>query len=180
MSAPGVAPRGPRRERVAALVVAALLPSAVGAAPDACHLLSDDDVRRLHGQTVSERVPSAPPARRFHVSQCVYRTGDLVQSVSVAVTAPRAAAPAGSVRAYWRERFSPPPAAASRAKDPPRPVAGLGDAAFWVGDRLSGALYVLTDDVFVRVSVGGIGEEGPRLERTKALAARVVERLAPR
>jgi hypothetical protein len=179
VSAPGVAPRGPRRERVAALVVAAILPSAAGAAPDACHLLSDDDVRTLHGQTVSERVPSAPPARRFHVSQCVYRTAGLVQSVSLAVTAPRAPAPAGTVRAYWKERFSPP-AAASRAKDPPRPVAGLGDEAFWVGDRLSGALYVLADDVFVRVSVGGIGEEGPRLERTKALAARVVERLAPR
>ena len=160
------------------LVLAMLVPvpAATASPPDACGLLSDEDVRTVHGQPVSQRVPSAPATRRFHVSQCVYRTPDLTHSVSVAVTSPLPAAPAGAVRAYWKERFTPPPAPGK--KGPPRPVPDIGDEAFWVGDRRAGALYVLTGDAFVRLSVGGIGEEAPRLERTKALASRIIPRLA--
>jgi hypothetical protein len=80
------------------------------------------------------------------------------------------------VRAYWKERFAPgavPPG----KREGPRPVPGVGEEAYWVGDRVICALYVLEGDVFVRVSVGGVREEARRLERTKALALRLVERL---
>jgi hypothetical protein len=152
---------------------------AAGAGPpvDGCGLLSDEDIRKVHGQPVHQRVPSAPPARRFSVSQCVYRTADQTHSISVAVTAPLAAAPPGTVRAYWKERFVPSSAGVSRKEEPPRAVSGIGDEAYWVGDRIAGAMYILKGDVIVRLSVGGIREEAPRLERTKALAHRIVERL---
>ena len=158
---------------------AVLVPGHAGAGspPDPCSLLSDEDVRALQGHPVLQRVPSAQPPRRFRVAQCVYRTPEITHSVSVAVTSPLTAGPPGAVSAYWKERFSPDAGAVPAKKDPPRPVTGLGDAAFWVGDRVTGALYVLKGDVFVRISVGGVREEGPRLERTKALASRLVERL---
>jgi hypothetical protein len=179
------------RVAVLAALLAGLLPGPAGAGaaaaqrgpkrssepPDPCLLLSDEDVRALQGHPVVQRVPSAPPARRFRIAQCVYRTPELTHAVSVAVASPLPAGPAGAVRAYWRERFSPAASPPGR-HDPPRPVAGIGDDAFWVGDRVSGALYVLEGDVLVRVSVGGVREEGPRLERTKALAVRLVARLS--
>lgn len=151
-----------------------------GSPPDPCLLLSDEDVRGIQGHPVVERVPSAQPARRFQVAQCVYRTPEITHSVSVAVTSPLSGGPRGAVRAYWQERFSSEGSAVSARKHPPLPVAGLGDAAFWVGDRVTGALYVLEGDVFVRISVGGVREEEPRRDRTKALASRVVERLGDR
>lgn len=187
--------RARRIVRVAAFagLFAVLLPGPAGAAhpvaaagaaggsrPDPCLLLSDEDVRVLQGHPVLQRVPSAQPARRFRVAQCVYRTPELTHSVSVAVTSPLTAGAPGTVRAYWKERFSPDAVAVPGKRDPPRPVAGIGDDAFWVGDRVTGALYVLKGDVFVRISVGGVREEAPRLERTKALASRAVERLGDR
>jgi len=133
----------------------------------------------VQGQPVAQRVPSAPPARTFRVVQCVYQTPQITDSVSVAVTAPLPGGPPGSVRAYWKERFAPS-ASPPRKKGPPRPVAGLGDEAFWVGDRVTGALYVLKGDAFVRISVGGVPEEAGRLERTKTLASLAVQRLGDR
>lgn len=39
-----------------------------------------------------------------------------------------------------------------------------------MGTPITGALYVLKGD-FVRVSVGGVGEESVRIEKSKALAS---------
>jgi hypothetical protein len=49
--------------------------------------------------------------------------------------------------------------------------------AYWVGTPITGALYVLQGDNFVRISVGGVGEESARIERSKVLARAAVKRL---
>jgi hypothetical protein len=40
-----------------------------------------------------------------------------------------------------------------------------------------GALYVLQGDKFVRISVGGVGEESLRVKKSKVLARAAVKRL---
>jgi hypothetical protein len=46
-----------------------------------------------------------------------------------------------------------------------------------VGTPITGALYVLHGDKFVRISVGGVGEESVRIEKSKAPARAIVKRL---
>jgi hypothetical protein len=56
-----------------------------------------------------------------------------------------------------------------------RRIEGLGEDAYW--ELRSGALYVLQGDKFIRVSVGGVGEESARIEKSKILALAAVKRL---
>lgn len=67
-----------------------------------------------------------------------------------------------------------------RKKEPPKAVSGLGEEAFWAGDRVTGALYVLQGDTFLRISLGGSRDEAARLERTSVLAKSALRRLAGR
>lgn len=161
---------------------------------DACALLSDAEVRHVQGETIIERKHTAQDSPSFRVVQCFYRTATLVRSVSLALTVPLPGdATRAGPRAYWRESFhgktraekgAAPPTApspgAARPPLPPRRVSGLGEEAFWVGDRLTGTLYALQGDVFIRVSVGGVTEEASRLQRTRTLAERALRRLSGR
>ena len=83
------------------------------------------------------------------------------------------------VLAYVKE-WVPEPKKAPLKKPPPKPIAGLGDEAFWVGDPLSGALYVLKGEIFLRVSVGGPTDEAQKIKRARALASRALKRLTAR
>jgi len=58
-----------------------------------------------------------------------------------------------------------------------RPISGLGEEAYWVGNPVAGALYVLQGGVFLRISVGGVREESARIEKSKVLARAAVKRL---
>jgi hypothetical protein len=60
---------------------------------------------------------------------------------------------------------------------PPKPVPGVGDEAFWAGGRVAGALYVLKGNAFIRISIGGPGDESAKIEKLKALAQKVMARL---
>jgi hypothetical protein len=60
---------------------------------------------------------------------------------------------------------------------PPKPVRGLGDEAFWTASRFGGALYVLKGQRFIRLSVGGAGDEQTRLTKTETLARAALRRL---
>jgi hypothetical protein len=60
---------------------------------------------------------------------------------------------------------------------PPKPVRGLGDEAFWTASRFGGALYVLKGQRFIRLSVGGAGDEQTKLTKTETLARAALRRL---
>jgi len=133
------------------------------------------------------------------MSQCFFRTAIFAKSVSLALATPDSAKlSALSPREYWRKQFHPPEQAereegvpaAGQAKAPektkeerekelrkPRPVAGLGDEAYWVGSPITGALYVLKGEVFLRISVGGEKDESVRITKTKTLARKALKRL---
>lgn len=66
---------------------------------------------------------------------------------------------------------------AEEAARKPRPISALGEEAFWVGSPLSGALYVLQGDLFLRISVGGVPKESARIAKSKSLATAILVRL---
>lgn len=60
---------------------------------------------------------------------------------------------------------------------PPKKVNGVGEEAFWTGNRVGGALYVLKKNSFIRISVGGQGDEAAKINKSKALAQKALSRL---
>lgn len=116
-------------------------------------------------------------------------------SVSLTVFQSDANAPADAAREYWNERFerfevekgekeNDGKEPRERGKEgeeekasPPKKIEGIGEKAFWSGNRVGGALYVLKNDFIVRVSVGGPDDEKAKTEKSKALSAKVLSRL---
>jgi len=166
---------------------------------DLCALLTSAEIEAVQGEPVKETKPSVQPSSSFLMSQCFFRTATFNKSVSLVLFTPDPAKPSvPGPREYWQEQFHPrEPAlkekdepAAGQAKAPkkteeereselrkPRPVAGLGEEAYWVGNPITGALYVLQGDAFLRISVGGTREESARIEKSKALARAALKRL---
>jgi hypothetical protein len=166
--------------------------SAKSIKPDPCALLTSADVQAVQGDAVQETKPSTQPAGGLVMSQCLFRTANPSKSVSVAI----ASAGSTSPRAFWQKQFQSANSAseekehkksAAERKQPireeedesPRPltIKGVGEQAYWVGSPMVGALYVLKGNTFLRISVGGVREESPRIEKSIALARRALKRL---
>lgn len=62
---------------------------------------------------------------------------------------------------------------------PPKKIEGVGDEAFWSGSRVGGALYVLkkNKDAFIRISVGGPDAQEVKIDKSKRLAQKALDRL---
>ena len=60
---------------------------------------------------------------------------------------------------------------------PPTKIDGIGEAAYWMGSRVGGALYVLKKDAFIRISVGGADTQEAKIDKSKALAQKALDRL---
>jgi len=166
---------------------------------DVCALLTSAEIEAVQGEPVKETKPSARPTGGFVMSQCFYRTTTFAKSVSLALAVPDPAKPsAPGPREYWQKQFHPPEQAekekdqpgAGQAKAPkkteeerekelskPRPVGGVGEEAYWVGNPITGALYVLNGNAFLRISVGGEKDDSARIAKTKTLAQKALKRL---
>ena len=59
----------------------------------------------------------------------------------------------------------------------PRPqrVAGIGDEAYWSGNPVSAALYVLKKDTIIRLSIGGPEDPSVKIKKAKTLAQKVLK-----
>ena len=147
---------------------------------DPCSLLTSSEIEAVQGHAPAQKVASEQPSGSFRFTQCFYRTAEYTSSVSVAVGVPLATdSKRSGPRQYWQQQFHPQvkPSPGRKKKEPPKPITGLGDEAFWVGDPLSGALYVRKGDVFLRLSVGGPTNETEKIRRAKLLASRALTRL---
>ena len=60
---------------------------------------------------------------------------------------------------------------------PPEKIDGVGDEAFWLGNRFGGVLYVLKGNSFFRISVGGAGDKAAKIDKSKKLAQMVLKRI---
>jgi len=177
--------------------------AAKGAAPaqepdkntDACALLTRAEIQVVQSEPVEETKPSVQPSGGFVMLQCFYRTTTSAKSVSLALGAPDPAKPSAlTPREFWRKQFHPPEpveeekhvagkapkkAEVDREEElrKPRPIDGLGEEAYWVGNRITGALYVLQGDAFLRISIGGGEDESVRIKKAKALAEKALKRV---
>src|SRR6266851_1621918 len=137
---------------------------------DVCALLTSAEMEAVQGEPVKETKPSVQPSGGFVMLQCFYRTTTSAKSVSLALGAPDPAKPSAlTPREFWRKQFHPPepaeeekPVAGKAPKKAevereeqlrkPRPIDGLGEEAYWVGNPISGALYVLKGNSLLRNS----------------------------
>src|SRR2546427_6694440 len=169
---------------------------------DACALITKAEIEAVQGEPVKETKSSELPSGSFVMSQCVFLTPTFAKSVSLALATPGPAKPSAlTPREYWRKQFHPPEqekgakaekgeeekSSARKATKPeperekelgkPRVMDGLGEEAYWVGNPITGALYVLKGDAFLRISVGGEKDESVRIKKAKTLAEKALKRL---
>ena len=158
----------------------------VSATGDACSLVSKEEVESVQGAPVKEAKRSEHPDGVFAVSQCSYTAADSSKSVTLAIV--RSDPKQGSERTpkdFWKEKFDPywdeePKSTSGDEKEQssaPKKIAGLGDDAYWVGNRFGGMLYVLKGDAFISIGVGGTDDEDTKLKKSKALAQKALQRL---
>jgi hypothetical protein len=171
---------------------------------DACTLITRAEIESVQGDAVKETKSDSRSDGGLLVSQCFYSVASFSKSVSLAVTQsdPDNSAKSGA-RDFWQRTFhrddekgragekdrerekkkEVKEAEQSRGREeegegtPPKKVTGVGDEAYWMGSRVGGALYVLKKSSFIRISVGGPGNEDEKITKSKALARNALKRL---
>lgn len=182
---------GPPPQKVDTSSVSSTAKESVGV----CSLLTSAEIMAAQGEPIKETRSSLQPIGGMRMSRCSFLTPTPAKSVSLEVVAPN---PADSStltpRKFWRNQFRSPgqreeelpslaqSAEKSRGEDEKemseaRRIDGLGEEAYWVGNPITGALYVLHGDIFLRISGGGVRQESARIETSKALARAAISRL---
>lgn len=160
---------------------------------NACELIQKEEIERIVGSPIKDAQSSVHPDRGFVTSDCLYAAVEFSKSVSFSVTQRIAeSADARTPKDFWEKTFGRydgkneereteehaseeerPGEHEEEESPPPRKIDGVGDEAFW----MKSGLYVLKKDVFIRISVGGAGNEESKIEKSKALAAMALKRL---
>jgi hypothetical protein len=165
---------------------------------EACSLVTKEEVGAVQSTTISDTKSSEGPGGNYLITQCYYAATGPNLSVSLAVTQPDPKNPAAlSPREHWKQtfgRFDNEKEAEIKEEEqrnekkergreeeeekamPPKKIEGIGEEAFWSGNRVGGALYVLKGDVFIRISVGGPDNQEKKLEKSKTLAQKALGR----
>ena len=163
-----------------------------------CVLITNDEVGAIQHATVTDAKSSSGISGAMLMSQCYYSAKEPNMSVSLAVIEhnPQDAS-APDAKSYWTQsfhRFTGDESDEEKPGEkkeklggvereekekgvPPKRLDGIGEEAFWSGNRFGGALYVLKGDVFIRVSVGGPDNEETKIEKSKTLAQKALSRL---
>jgi hypothetical protein len=153
---------------------------------DACNLLSQEEVESVQAARVNETKSSEHSDGVFLVSQCFYTAAEFSKSVTLALV--RSDPKQGSERSpknFWKEKFDPyqneePETRSGDEKEQgsaPKKIEGLGDDAYWVGNRFGGILYVLKGDAFISIGLGGTDDELTKLGKSKVLAQKALQHL---
>src|SRR5437016_13037732 len=153
---------------------------------DACSLVSKEEVESVQAAPVNETKSSEHSDGVFLVSQCFYTAAEFSKSVTLALV--QSDPKQGSKRSpkdFWKEKFDPYENEERKAQSgdekeqgsAPKKIEGLGDDAYWVGNRFGGILYVLKGDAFISIGVGGTDDQETKLKKSKALAEKALQRL---
>ena len=167
---------------------------------DVCALITKQEIETIQGSPVKETKSSVRSDAGFRVSQCFYTAEDFSKSVSLAVTQRDPASSAKrSVNDFWTKtfgRFNDTKKNSNSDQEErqrlgeqgrregeektfisPKKIDGIGDDAFWSPNPTGGAIYALKKDVFIRLSIGGRDNEQGKLDKSKTLAQKVIDRL---
>jgi hypothetical protein len=167
---------------------------------DVCGLITRQEIEAIQRSPIKETKSSARSDAGFRVSQCFYTAEDFSKSVSLAMTQrDLASSSKRSVKDFWNETLGRAAEAEKESSGdtqesgssreyvrrqgeekefiPPKKIDGIGDDAFWSPNPVGGAIYVLKKDVFIRISIGGDDNEEGKLDKSKALARKAIDRL---
>jgi hypothetical protein len=145
-----------------------------------------DEIGAVQGSPVNDTKSSEHSDDFFRIAQCFYTTTESNKSVSLALVQKRPDQQTKrSPKDFWKEKFDPyqdeePKTKSGDEKEQgsaPKKIEGLGDNAYWVGNRFGGMLYVLKGDAFISLGVGGTDDEDTKLKKSKALAEKALQRL---
>lgn len=172
--------------------------SAVQSKLDPCSLLASKDIESVQGEPLKGPTGSSKTANGLVTSQCYFALPTASNSISLTVTQGAEGADAREPKEFWDQTFHRDQkeekehgeekgnkekrgkATGGEEEEearPPKKVDGVGDEAFWSGNRYGGALYVLKGDKVIRISVGGASNEAAKIEKSKKLAQIVLSRL---
>jgi len=149
----------------------------------ACSLLTPEEIAAVQGEPFKATKASSSAQPGLTISQCYFELPTTVNSVVLTVTRKGDGAGARDPKESWEEIFHREHPREKEEKEregeskEPEKIEGLGDEAFWTGTRVGGALYVLKGNAYIRISVGGAGDQAEKTKRSKALAESVLKRL---
>ncbi len=167
---------------------------------DACALLTSAEIKAVQGEELKETKLAGQTTSGFAISQCFFTLPTFSNSISLMVTEMAEGPDAKDPEEYWRERFRVEKDKDREDKDreragggdkkkaerreeeeeeeaPPQKISGVGKEAYWVGNRIGGALYVLKRNAYLRISVGGPAEQSSKIRKSKTLAQKALARL---
>lgn len=171
---------------------------------DACGLITSDEVQKIQGSPIKDVKGSENADDSYRIAQCFYTAETFNKSVSLAVTQSNPSSPkARNPRDFWKQSFARFADAKGKENEedeerekgdkkkkesleeheereggqPPKKIEGVGEAAYWTANRMGGAIYVLKNDVFIRISVGGPESEENKIDHCKQLAQKALSRL---
>jgi len=140
----------------------------------------------VQGEPVKDTKSTNRSSGSFAISQCFYTVATFNKSVSLEVTRTADASRSGA-KEFWERTFHKKGGAEEerdeeeeregKEKSKPKPVDGIGEEAFWSGNRNAGALYVLKNNAILRISLGGPEEEKVKIDKSKTLLQKALGRL---
>ena len=146
---------------------------------DACKLIGTSEIEAVQGEAVLDAKGVERKTGGFAIAQCFYALPSQAKSVSLEVTRPDPGQSSSGPRDRWKELFhGDGDQEGEKEAGKPQPVSGVGDEAFWSGNPLVGALYVLKDNTYLRISLGGPEDVSVKIGKTKALARKALKRLS--
>ena len=196
-STPATSPASPASQSGASEVVAAI-PKI-----DACALLTTKEVKSVQGEELQETKLAGQSAGGFSISQCFFTLPTFSNSISLLVAERGEGPDAIDPEEFWRDRFhedrdrpedkdrdrergdrerggGPDKKSGEEEEEegaPPRKISGVGEEAYWVGNRIGGALYVLKGDAYLRISIGGPPDQSGKIRKSRILARKALTRL---
>jgi hypothetical protein len=152
--------------------------SVVDTGPDVCTLLTKEEVQAVQGEAFKDTKASQKTGAGLAMGQCYFELPTPVNSIVLTVT--RKAEGGRNPAESWKEIFHAEKSSRKKEEEEekePLKIEGIGDEAFWTGSRVGGALYVLKGNCYIRISVGGAGDQAQKIEKSKRLAESVLKRL---
>ena len=165
---------------------------------DACAVISKSEIETVQGETVKEAKSSSRISGSLMVSQCFYQLATYSKSVSLEITQNNPDNQKKyNLRDFWKQKFNTRTIAdddrepehdrdsrsaekkadEKESSNQPQAVQKLGDAAFRVGNRITGALYVLRKNTIIRISIGGAEDEATKMKKLRILAQKALKRV---
>jgi Protein of unknown function (DUF1573) len=151
---------------------------------DICGLITSREIESIQGEPPKESKPTGQMAGGFAISQCYLMLPTASKSINLTITQKGDGADARDPKQYWNDRFHREKTAESEkasgaAVKPAEPekVDGLGEEAFWTANAVGGELHVLKNGSYLRINVGGAGDQETKIKKSKALAELILKRL---